>query len=100
MVMRPSEPRPIMSARRPLGSGTSQSANTSWLKNKRVTPRATSCAAGGASSKHRRAAGLGERAIRPDLEWIRNDEKRSHPRRWKSAIEDVVADRRDAGDAA
>ncbi len=41
----------IMSARRPLGSGTSQIANMSARKNSRVTPRATSCATSGASAK-------------------------------------------------
>jgi len=40
-----------MSARRPLGKGTSQIANMSPRKNSRVTPRATSCATSGASAK-------------------------------------------------
>ena len=56
----------IRSARRPLGSGTSHSANRSCRKNSRQTPRATSRATSGASAKQsgaRRFGGGGHRRI-------------------------------------
>ena len=52
MVNAPLASIAIMSARRPLGKGTSQMANRSWRQNSRVTPRATSAAIGDKSAKH------------------------------------------------
>src|SRR5690349_14162406 len=86
MVRAPLESIAIMSARRPLGSGTSQMANRSCRQNKRVTPRATSAAIGEASWKHEsiRVAIAGHPRT-----------KREYPKPLL-AVEDVVADRGDA----
>jgi hypothetical protein len=41
-----------------LGSGISHTANWSWRQNSRVTPRATSAAIGGVSTKHRESGAV------------------------------------------
>ena len=92
----------IRSARRPLGSGISHTANRSWRQNRRVTPRATSAAIGGASVKQRNRAAWPrsfDRTKRSQSPRKKEGEPllaRCPPAFRNLAIEDVVADRGDA----
>src|SRR5690349_12746550 len=86
MVRPPFESIAIRSARRPFGSGISQIANRSCRQNRRVTPRATSAAIGGTSAKQEES---GRVAIAATLEPGTKGDQRL-------AVEDVVADGRDA----
>src|SRR5206468_3364167 len=90
----------IRSARRPLGSGISHTANRSWRQNSRVTPRATSAAIGGASVKHRESGcvAMPEPRTKRGQKESGRAEARPLPAQLftRLAVEDVVADRRDA----
>src|SRR5918993_1214961 len=99
MVSPPLASIAIMSARRPLGSGTSQIENRSRRQNSRVTPRATSPAIGGASAKQAESSAA---SIFAELEQKANaaNPKIGHVDRRNGrkrlAVEDVVADRSNA----
>src|ERR1700740_1865835 len=92
MVSSPLGPIAIRSARRPLGKGTSHIANRSWRQNSRGTPRATSAAMGGPSTKQ---SGIGIDAIPADSHKRRTPVKAALVRKERSTIEDVFAERTD-----